>query len=206
MVSDQHKCIFVHLRRTGENSIELALGGIVLLNEKGRKTLTWNNSLHRGRNIPHKLDYRGHYSHDPATAIRKQYPAKFNNYMKFSIVRNPWDQMVSLYHRLNVKDRKPQNLAQFIKRYRRLEGTVPEHSLFDKEGKCLMDEIGRFENLEQDYVDICRKFGIDTDPLNHTNGSHKSHYSKYYDKESKELVSRVYQRDIAYFGYTFSQT
>jgi len=37
MVNDKHECIFVHLRRTGGNSIELALGGIVLLDENGEK-------------------------------------------------------------------------------------------------------------------------------------------------------------------------
>jgi len=48
MISHQHKCIFVHLRRTAGNSIELALGGIVVLDKNRKHVLEKDNSLHRG--------------------------------------------------------------------------------------------------------------------------------------------------------------
>jgi chondroitin 4-sulfotransferase 11 len=206
MVSDEHKCIFVHLRRTGGNSIELALGGIVLLDKNGEKTSTWDNNLHRGHNVPHKLDYRGHYMHDTAMAIKKQYPARFEKFVKFSIVRNPWDQMISLYLRLNAQDPEAVNFKQFLNTYNVPAGTVPEYSLFDEQGICMMDEIGRFENLTDDYIKICSNLGIDSDPLSNTNSSSKKHYSEYYDSESEDLVSRLFCKDISYFGYKFAKS
>lgn len=204
MISDHHKCIFVHLRRTGGNSIEQALGGIVLLDKNREKTNTWDNSLHRGRNLPHKLDYRGHYMHDTAQAIKNQFPVKFENYKKFSIVKNPWDQMISLYLRLNEADTAANNFKQFLRRYNVPAGTVPQYSLFDEQGKCMVDEIGRFENLADDYAQICNEFGIDSSLLNNTNASSKKHYAEYYDKEGVELVEKLFSKDISYFGYKFS--
>ena len=74
MVSDRHECIFIHLRRTGGNSIEQALGGIVLLDKHYNATKTWDNNLHRGNDNPYKLDYRKHYMHDTAMTIQQQFP------------------------------------------------------------------------------------------------------------------------------------
>jgi hypothetical protein len=59
MISHQHRCIFVQLRRTAGNSIELALGGIVLPDKNRKKVLEWDNKLHRGSS-DYKIDARGH--------------------------------------------------------------------------------------------------------------------------------------------------
>ena len=203
MISDKHQCIFVHLRRTGGNSIELSLGGIILLDREGRQTNHWDNRLHRG-DTPYKKDFRGHYMHDTAMAIEKQFPTKFREYSKFSIVRNPWDQMISAYLRLNAHDEAGIHFKSWLQAYNLREGTVPAYSLFDHQGKCMVDEIGRFENLSEDFIRICAKFGISQDPLNVTNASSKRHYSEYYDREKKELVARLFEKDIRYFGYKFS--
>ncbi len=205
MISHHHKCIFVHLRRTGGNSIELALGGIVLLDRQGHKTTLWDNNLHRGRNTPYKLDYRGHHLHDTAMAIKKQFPEEFRSYSRFSVVRNPWDQMISLYLRLNATDNSAINFKGWLKSFSALAGTVPAQSIFEDDGTCLVQEIGRYENLATDFVDICGKFGINADPLHRTNASNKKPYAEYYDAESREQVSRIFSRDIAHFGFRFER-
>lgn len=205
MISDQHQCIFIHLRRTGGNSIEQALGGIVLLDKEGNVTKKWNNDLHRGHDVPYKKDFRGHYLHDTAMAVEQKNPEKFKQYSKFSIVRNPWDQMISLYLRLNSSDTHAVSFASWLKSYHVLEGTIPQHSLFNADGMCLMDEIGRFENLHQDFINICSQLNIKADALEKTNASSKNHYAEYYHTETIELVSRLFKKDIQYFGYRFDK-
>lgn len=181
----------------------------MLLDRDGRQTNQWENGLHRG-NTPYKKDFRGHYLHDTAAAIEKQYPEKFREYSKFSIVRNPWDQMISLYLRLNARDEAGIQFKNWLQTYKMqpkkiMEGTIPAYSLFDSQGKCLVDEIGRFENLSEDFIQICTKLGLKPDPLNMTNASSKKHYSEYYDAEKKELVARLFEKDIKYFGYRFTE-
>ena len=205
MVSDRHQCIFIHLRRTGGNSIEQALGGIVLLDKEGNVTKKWDNNLHRGHDVPHKKDFRGHYLHDTAMAVEQKNPSKFKQYSKFSIIRNPWDQMISLYLRLNSSDTNAVNFLPWLKSYNILAGTIPQHSLFNADNMCLMDEIGRFENLHQDFINICSRLNIKTDALEKTNASSKKYYAEYYDTETIELVSRLFKKDIQYFGYQFDK-
>ena len=49
MICHRQQVVFVHLRRTAGNSIEAALGGIVLFDRWFRPTDSWDNGLHRGR-------------------------------------------------------------------------------------------------------------------------------------------------------------
>ena len=69
----------------------------------------------------------------------------------------------------------------------------------------MVDEIGRYENLESDFLTICQKFNIEAKSLPETNASGKQHYSQYYDRDSAELVARIYKRDLKHFGYRFER-
>ena len=144
MISHKHKCIFVHLRRTAGNSIEEALGSIQLFDRSGKPTNQWDNKLHRG-NTRYKHDKRGHYLHTTATEIRDLYPDSFDKYFKFSIVRNPWDQMISYYFRVTPKDHEGRKFKAWLKKFNTLKGTTPRSSLYDERGRCMMDYIGKFE-------------------------------------------------------------
>lgn len=202
MISDEHECIFVHLRRTGGNSIELSLGGIELLDENLNLTTVWNNGLHRGKSA-HKRDRRGHKIHDTASTIRSLFPEKFKRYRKFSIVRNPWDQMVSIYSRRSEQGKVASGFNDWLRTFKQREGIVPRASLFDDAGNLLVDEVGRFENLEDDYSRICESLSIDVAPLAKLNASSRDEYGKYYDEETKALVESIFREDIRYFGYRF---
>jgi len=203
MIDHQRKLIFVHLRRTAGNSIEVALGGITLLGRDGEPTLDWDNALHRGK-TPFKIDNRGHYIHDTATAIRNQFPEEFSSYKKFTIVRNPWDQLVSLYLRLSPHDHHAVNFKPWLFSLKRpAHGTLPFCSLFDTRGSLLVDYIGKYENIADDFSRICDACGIENLALPETNKSFKRHYRDYYDPASREFVRKLCDAEINEFGYSF---
>lgn len=205
MISHEFKCIFVHIRRTGGNSIEQALGGIVLRDRNGNLTDIWENALHRGKDTPYKEDRRGHSIHDGARSIREAYPDAFASYRKFSFVRNPWEQCVSIYRRLRGDDDIKERLPMFLRRYLNHKpiGTIPEVTLFDADGTCLMDRIGRFERLHDDFEDICRDFEIPPRRLAHLNRTTQDDYRTAYTEQSVGIVSRHFAADIQRFGYRF---
>lgn len=202
MISDKHKCIFVHLRRTGGNSIELSLGGIELLDEHYRPTTSWNNALHRGSS-PYKIDRRGHKIHETATGIRSLFPEKFNKYRKFSIIRNPWDQMVSIYSRRLEQGKVTCDFERWLQTFKSRKGTVPRASIFDDDGNILVDEVGRFEDLGNEYSRICASLDLKADPLAQLNASTRDDYAKYYNRASRALVDDIFREDIRYFGFRF---
>jgi hypothetical protein len=74
--------------------------------------------------------------------------------------------------------------------------------LCDENGKELVDFVGRYENMEEDFASVCRKIGIDI-ALPHVNRSEHAHYRDYYTAETKAIVSRLFARDIERFHYTF---
>ena len=102
--------------------------------------------------------------------------------------------------------------------------------LHDAGGRLLVDFVGRFQRLREDFVVICRRLGLCDETLPHINSSppprfcrehwrttwpalifpgsrYRSrihgHYSEYYDDESREFVAEKYAKDIATFGYSF---
>ena len=150
MICHRQRIVFVHLRRTAGNSIEAALGGILLFDRWFRPTDAWDNRLHRGRSW-YKRDRRGHRIHATAAEIRARYPHEFDRYFTFTIVRNPWTQMASLYGRLHAHDRSFAGFRDWLRRFALPQGTVPQASLCDDAGRCLVDFVGRFERLQEDH-------------------------------------------------------
>lgn len=73
----------------------------------------------------------------------------------------------------------------------------------DKNGKVIVDFIGRYENLETDFREVARRLGVEKPALTHRNPSKHAHYSRYYTPEITEIVRARYWRDIAFFGYEF---
>jgi sulfotransferase famil protein len=73
----------------------------------------------------------------------------------------------------------------------------------DRDGKVMVDYIGRFENLVEDTTTVLRQLGIEGASLPHKNGSDHKNYRLYYNDQTKDLVAKRYARDIEYFGYEF---
>ncbi len=66
----------------------------------------------------------------------------------------------------------------------------------------LVDFVGRFENLNADFETICARIGISAS-LPRINVSNVKPYQPYYNEETRELVRRTFDADIALFGYEF---
>jgi hypothetical protein len=168
-----------------------------------RRTDVWDNHLHRGRSW-YKRDCRGHRIHATASEIRALYPRDFSRYFRFAFVRNPWEHRASLYHRLHPRDPRGTGFGDWLKRFDLERGTVPQASLFDEDGNCLVDFIGRFEQLQQDFDAVCDRVGMARRQLPRTTPAAGLVLSEIYDAASFRIVERLYADDIARFGYAFA--
>ena len=148
--------------------------------------------------------------HATATEIRDSLDREiFNSVFKFTFVRNPWDWQVSLYHYIleNPENHgyeetmKMGTFRNFVFSREKLSFTQTS-CLVDESGNLLVDFVGKFENLDQDFHSICRKVGISA-CLPHINKSKRTDYQDYYDAETRDLTAWLYAEDIERFGYTF---
>ena len=125
---------------------------------------------------------------------------QLKQYYKFTVVRNPWDVQVSMYHYI-VKDGGP--FDTFVKQLCTVNSDV-----YSLNGKPACDFYIRYENLENDIRTVCNTLNIKVDSLelpNHrtTSRADKKEYRKYYTDELRDYVAKKCAVEIEMFGYTF---
>jgi len=133
----------------------------------------------------------------------------FNRYYKFTFVRNPWDWQVSLYHyMLQRKSHYQYDLIRKMSFEDYVDWRV-NHDLKlqsewfeDDEGNRIVDFVGQFENLENDFAKVCNALSIEM-RLPHKNRSKHGSYREYYNHRTCQLVQDAFAKDIALFNYEF---
>jgi hypothetical protein len=143
------------------------------------------------------------------------YNSKVDEYFKFSIVRNPFDKMVSAYKHgaWGVVDHTKEPFEDFVRsllpggireiKYLTDPGLnhfVPWTRMFDMNRT---DFIMRFENIDQDIKYVKKKIKV-TENLEKLNISRKSRdYRSYYTQETRAIVAEIFKKDLEVFGYCF---
>ena len=206
MINHEHKFIFIHIPKCGGTSVENALFKPV---KKRTVKDLWM--------LPNKYQTGGLQHLMASHIIQEVGEDIFSKYFTFSFVRNPWDKMVSQYTYTIAK--RPTLLKRIgitesasFKEYIDRSMVAKLHVQWDhqykflyKNKKCVVDFIGRFENLQQDFDTICDRIGIPQPKLPHRNKTKHKHYTEYYDDETREIVAKKYAKDIELFGYKFGE-
>jgi chondroitin 4-sulfotransferase 11 len=184
-----------------------------------------------------KQDYGTYETHDDLNDIVKN--KNYKNYFKFAFVRNPWARVVSCYLNKIVKgqikdrdfldnyiglksDMSFEDFVNFLTIGRgRFDFLSDRHwmsqhkFLIDKSGKILVDYIGKLENIDSDFMKVCKKIGLPNIELPKyntrfdwgvdikNNEAGPSYYRSYYTDKTRKLISRRYKKDISLFNYEF---
>ena len=214
-VSHSHKTIFVHIPKTAGTSIEAVLG--MHGDKQDIGVVPYFN-----QELDHEHLYGRQMQHMTAAAIRTvlNNDAVFDSYFKFTVVRNPWDRLVSALAWTDQKWVRGEELTltAFDTQVRQLHSllvtaqTAPmqlPHYLypqslyiFDAERRPLVNFIGRYENLAADWRVIRAKLGLGVD-LPARMKSHHRDYREYYSAETRDLVAAMYALDVSLFEYEF---
>jgi len=203
LLSLRYKFLFVHIAKTGGTSIRAALS-----------PYKWKDPYRIPLFLCSRISALTHHRlacklprHAKAIAAYEMLPRElFNELFKFAFVRNPWDLQVSSYHQ-NFEDFLRWKLDPSRRSYQYIIDTSIELQsdyLIDLNGNVIVDFIGRYERLEEDFQEACTRIGIRTPKLPHKRqASDRTTYQKYYTDETAELIARHFKRDIEMFGYTF---
>jgi hypothetical protein len=151
---------------------------------------------------------------------------------KFTVIRNPFDRLVSSY-RFALRPLRSLGNIRFkgtFKEYVRIAVDpqqpmhiygLPDHPLVRyikthtaplvSEGYYLqfMDFIGRFERYHADVMHIMRELGHpDPENIGHRHNTRLAdtpHYSTYYDNETRSLAEQYYWSDCERYDYRFQE-
>ncbi len=209
LISDSRQFIFVHIRKAAGTSMVNALIPYTLAKPEGlgarlksRARLEWDYQKYRFR------------KHEDILAAKKRMPAAvFSNYFKFAFVRNPWDRLVSEYefirkqtdHGRHSRVMKLSSFADFIQMQSQRRDAYQLQMLSDKDGELLVDFVGRFENLDEDWQKVCKSANIPHQPLAHINKTKHRDFREYYDHSSIDIVATYWADEIKLFKYKFEQ-
>ena len=66
----------------------------------------------------------------------------------------------------------------------------------------MVDFVGKMENMQKDFSYVAMKLGCKKE-LEKVNVGERKSYASYYNNETREIVRRVYAKDIELFGYVY---
>jgi hypothetical protein len=182
MVSEQYKCIFIEVPKTGSTSIRHLLG---------QPLKPHLNICQIKQSLPIE---------------------RFETFFKFGFVRNPWDRAVSLYERNEGLQLKNQMSFDEFVGWLKFSSSTCQHPLphryqldwfVDQNGDVIVDFIGRLERLKMDWDLICTRLGLPQELPHLNKNNDRMHYSRYYNEKTRRIIQERFSVDIDYFGYEF---
>jgi len=227
MICREYNCLFVHIPKTAGQSIEqFFMDRLDLDWDRDRESLLLQSNDDPARGTE-KLAHLSASEYVDCGHVSRQ---DFTRFFKFSFVRNPWSRILSEYryrnyfHHRSFRDFVLNKLPSpgWDDKYRHV---MPQYDmLHDRQGNLLVDFVGRFESLQQDFDQVCQRLDISRSELPHRNRSDKKsrdlkrqvrnllymngenqlrRMQDFYDDETRKAVAEYYRKDIEAFGYNF---
>lgn len=196
MISHHHRCVFVHIPKCGGQSVETLFLRDLGLTWEQRAPLLMRQAV-VGELGPPML---AHLLARDYVALRYLPQELFDEYFKFSVVRDPWARAESTYRFLALD--RLMSFDRFAQQYAPGAATDRAHRmhwflrpqadyLLDDDGRLLVDEVIRLEDLDEELPRIAERFGIRHDPVLRVNAS---------KDQSRSDTQRTLVRAVRDFG------
>ena len=202
MINHKHKCIFIHIQRTAGSFTEEFIDGRPSWMHHPKEKVLFETSKHL-----------------LASQAKTLYKEYWDEYFKFSIVRNPWERMVSCLKftkhfglkvidgKIDLSDYKKKygfpNTVEYDQRYHK-KTEIPQGVTGDGYSNILnekLDFIASYDNLEDDMNFIFNKIKLNKKFIFRPGAS--KNYKKYFTEESKSDIELIYKNDLKKYNYIF---
>ncbi len=213
ILSPGRRYLFIHPPKTGGTSMALALEA------RAMKDDIMLGDTPKARNRRRRLDgvqaagrlWKHSTLADLEGLVER---AALDDLFIFTMVRNPWDRMVSYYHWLRVQtfDHPAVELARQLDFERFVaapliaqsfrKGTAASY-VTDGDGRERADLFIRLEHLAEDLAPLEAHLGFGLEVPHVNRSARLADYRDAYTDESRAHVARFCATDIARFGYRF---
>jgi hypothetical protein len=162
---------------------------------------------------------------DPDNKIAKHYTAlEIKNFLppeiwerafKFAFVRNPWERLYSHFKYREARGRLRKGAAGQPDFPTWIKENIPEKNpgnlqpqykwITDENGKLIVDFVGRFDRLMDDFLSVCNILETPPQRLGHLNRSRGGpDYRQHYNSDTRSIVSEFYAEDMARFNFLWA--
>ena len=183
-INHEYKFIFIHIPKNAGTSIRNSFD----INGYDKKVV------------------RRRYPHYSCSVIKKYCgDTTWNNFYTFSVVRNPYDRMVSYYHYHKSNQYRHKSTAR---EYDFSEWLVKglDSNLKKTQSEYLdvdINHVMRYESLQDDFNLVCDNIEIPRYELPKYNTSNHLNFAVYYGEKEKDIVKGIFEEDFYRFGYEF---
>ncbi len=204
MYSTDLNCLFIHIPKVAGNSIMQSLG------------TDWENHMDLTRYRDHlgpdalASAFKFTFVRNPWDRLLSEYNFQRKKHQRTDTVRlflyhpdgslrtfSEW----AAYALAHPEDHHPGEWGG--KTSEHVHRLSPQVDWISIDGAIGVDFVGRIERLQEDFDEVCDRLGQPRRKLKRKNRKFHWHYSRYYDDETRELVTQYYRRDIEAFGYRF---
>jgi hypothetical protein len=216
LVSHKHKFIYIKSIKTAGTSTEIFLEPYCVSNvleSHGREMIQTDEGIIGTRMNQHLAEISEFYNHMPPYKIKNSIGEEtFNSYTKIINIRNPFDMMVSHYYfkpTFELYSNSEMSFENYLLKTNVVEDLSKKYrDLMYIEDEFIVDEIVRFENLEEDIFKLLDKLELPS-PKREL-GEYKKNkrrpdkdWKKMYSNETKELVEKHFKFYMDLFNYSF---
>jgi hypothetical protein len=199
-ISEKYQFLFIHIPKCAGTSIESFFG------------YDYDNKLC----FEHNFNNIGHPKHLTLNNYEKILNEEsIKKIFKFTIIRNPFDRIVSAYNYSLYSDKIYWNgrndydykksllsFENFIKQFKIKIPNSFDHFIETKENK--MDYIIRFENINDNFKELCNILNIKDKNLPFENKTpNRKNYRDYYDNKTKDIIYSIFEKDLKKYNYDF---
>jgi hypothetical protein len=188
-ISKEKKVIFFHIAKTGGSSIYDLLS---------------KNGFNEGILSNKKLDY------DIKVKYFSDILDQWDEYYKFTFVRNKYDQLVSLYNydkallnQISFEDFIIKHVCNISEYYPNYDYWIDQHFLTTVDNNPIFDFVGNFNNYRDDLKYVCGNINIEYEDIRKNIGTYDRNkkYADYYTPQLKALVDKKFEKEIEYFDW-----
>jgi hypothetical protein len=199
-----------HLMAEGDVLSKMEEGAELEQNNRG-----WFNPLPElldGSYTPYKTAFQFYHRfkfgpHQSARVIQHRVPKKiWNSYLKFTVERNPYDKMASMYFMNWGKDGAQRPGRSFEDWVNRGENIPLNYPLYTWKDKVILDRILRYENLEEELGSLYKEIGAPFTGLKErAKGAYRQgqHYRDVYTQFTRQRTEEIFKKELDLMRYSF---
>lgn len=211
ILSPGRNYVFIHAPKTGGTAMALALEGRAM---KDDIMLGDTPKARRRRRRLKGAKTRGRlWKHSTLADIDGLVPS-LNGFFAFTLVRNPWDRMVSYYHWLQTQDfahpvvglAKSKTFDEFAQSPRvraSMRASPARHYMTTAAGEEHCAAYIRIEEVQKDAGPLWAHLGFQLELPRVNTSERDADYRRYYTDAARAAVAEDCAEDIARFGYRF---